>query len=894
MKRSSIFAIALLSALFLALIPIKAVAIQIEAVFGEPFGVCRIELPLSTTEQELHKRYIEESFFEMIHQASVSESNKRALYPTWSIIENKPDGSQNKALLFLFQGQDELDVFISRIGFEELIEKVKIKPVKNDELLEVFIDEWWNAYLTKLKNLHYLDFYDPSVELGIVSMMGRRLGLPLDNLRYMFRYYYNEFNNIFDFLLGTESIRLAMQTDTMLKTVEKGEGADIDLPDAAALPPMPVPDFNDNEVIVESLAMRVPEQCFYLRFDSFSTFLQARDFMDRWGTMFRSILSSRGADYSVSERIERQLALKETVLSRYFGSSVIDDVAVIGTDTFLREGAAIGVLFHAKETALLKKQLDSIRDSIKKENSSVRESSEIIEGRAVSLLSSPGGEVRSFYVEDGDFHLVTTSKWIAQAFLSTGKAPGQSLGNLTEFRYARSQIASSEKGIFIYLSDPFFRVLVGPAYRVEMTRRAQSVSEMNMLALARLAAIQEGHDSPSIASLIEKGFLPKGFGMRHDNSKPMLDEDGTATDSVRGAIGSFLPIPDMTIDKVTTAEAKAYQYFADAYDRMWTNMDPVFGLLVSESTPSGEQLELRLNISPYAKSRYGDLDTFLGKPDTDRMAIISGDLVFFDARLSKKLVRELIPEGEDVRIFVGLRDTNIPWSIEHGNSLEHGLYSVQHYVKFYSGIVTPLNFDEESLGFMFRRESEPDAAGYAKLRRIIDTDLWYRRFGSYRVIGSGRSLLEAVTPEIRVEKTEHPSQVSLNLGDFSNTYIGNCLRAEAYTRDRRTSAGNALLLHAYQQQLQPSDLNGAIKAIQNQSLICPLGGTYVPAEQPGRWKSTAWTDETLYQTNNLPDNYSQTIIDEMKALRLEFSIDPDTIKTRLEIKTKRQGLGIRD
>ena len=68
---------------------------------------------------------------------------------------------------------------------------------------------------------------------------------------------------------------------------------------------------------------------------------------------------------------------------------------------------------------------------------------------------------------------------------------------------------------------------------------------------------------------------------------------------------------------------------------------------------------------------------------------------------------------------------------------------------------------------------------------------------------------------------------------------------------------------------------------------CPVH-TDVPDEQPGRWKSTAWTEETLYQVNQLPDTYRQAIIDGMETLRLEFSIDPDTLKTRLEIKTKRE------
>jgi hypothetical protein len=476
---------------------------------------------------------------------------------------------------------------------------------------------------------------------------------------------------------------------------------------------------------------------------------------------------------------------------------------------------------------------------------------------------------------------------MVQSFLATAKDSSRSLGSLKEFRYARSQINSSEKGIFIYLSDPFFRNLVGPAYRVEMTRRAQSTSEMQMLSLTRLAAIQEGERSLSVTSLIEKGFLPDGFGIRHDETQLILEEDGTVTDSIRGVLGSFLPIPDMTIDKITSAEEEAYKVFADAYSGLWTNMDPVFGLLRNERKSSGEQLELKLNISPYAKSRYGDLDNFLAKPTHGRIAMVSGDLVSLEAILTKDLIMSPLP----LHIFCGLRDMNIPWAIRHGAATDWDnlLRHADSFLRLYIGITIPSNFDEKYFLSSLGLRTEPDANGYAKLssRWIGIDDVWSRRFSSFNIIGTGRSLLETVSPNIRIIKADYPSQISLNIGDLSESQLGNALRAEAYAKDRCTSAGNALLLHAYQQQLQPDNLYDAIKAIQNLSLTCPLGGTFVPdEEQHGRWKSTAWAEETLYHTNYLPDTYRHTVIDELKSMRLEFSIDPDTLKTRLEVETK--------
>ena len=914
--------------LVLTLIPHNAFALQAEAVLGEPFGVCRIELPLSPTEQELIKKDHDRDvayapLFEILYQASVYESSKRALYPTWSMNTAEDEGYHRKAMLFLFNSPDELNIILSRTGFETLREEIKITPVQNKERHKELVEEWWDAHLMKLEHLHVLDLYDPTVELGIASMMGRRLGLPLNNLTSIVKKHNSKFDRAFGILLGTESIRLAMQTNTMLRTEDRNEPADQNLPKPASIPPMPIPPFDATKVKIEPLAMRVPQECFYLRFGSFSSFLDARNFLDDWGMIFRSILSSRSVDYDIAKRLEHQLALKETVLSRYFGGAVIKDTAIIGTDTFLREGASIGILFQASKSGLLKKQLESIRVDIMAENPSIQESSVNIDGRAVSLLSSPGNAVRSFYVQDGDFHLITTSKWMVEAFLATVKTPEHSLGNLEEFRYARSQINPSAKGIFIYMSDPFFRNLVGPAYRVEMTRRAHSIAEINMLSLSRLAALQEGIASPSIPSMVEKGFLPQGFGMRHDGSQPTAGEDGTAMDSKRGAVGSFLPIPDITIDKITLTEAEAYEDFAEAYSGIWTNMDPVFGLLNINKKPTGNTLELKLSISPYAKSRYGGLDGFLGEPAPDRIATVTGDLAFLEVQLHKNLLskfdldmdddndndgkakigataKKQAPKSPSLRLFGGLRDVNIPWSIQNGTTTvgpNDWKEIAISFMRFYVGMTMPSNFKEKHLEIL-KPVTKPDTKGYAKLAENMgfnregssESELWSRRFSSFYLLGTGRPLLEAVSPKIRIEKASYPSQIALTLGDINKSRVGNLLRAQAYVKDRRTSAGNALLLHAYQQQLQPQDLNAALKAVQNQVLTCPLGGNFIPADQknqPDRWKSTAWSEETLYQVNQLPKTYRQTILDEMTSMRLEFSIDPDTLKSRLEIKTKK-------
>ena len=64
----------------------------------------------------------------------------------------------------------------------------------------------------------------------------------------------------------------------------------------------------------------------------------------------------------------------------------------------------------------------------------------------------------------------------------------------------------------------------------------------------------------TIPRLIDLGLLPPGFGQRPDGSRVVLVDD-RLTDSLRGAYGSFLPVPDVETTAATPSEVTAYGDF---------------------------------------------------------------------------------------------------------------------------------------------------------------------------------------------------------------------------------------------------------------------------------------------------------------------------------------------
>ena len=145
----------------------------------------------------------------------------------------------------------------------------------------------------------------------------------------------------------------------------------------------------------------------------------------------------------------------------------------------------------------------------------------IIAGHDVSFLSTPDNRVRSFYAVDGDFHLVTTSRRIVERFYEAG-AGKRPLGEAADFRHARAgRKPSDADSIYAYLSQAFFQQLASPQYQIEMTRRLRSVTDIELVQMARLAAQAEHKPADSIEQLIAGGFLPAGF------SSPAHRPDGS-------------------------------------------------------------------------------------------------------------------------------------------------------------------------------------------------------------------------------------------------------------------------------------------------------------------------------------------------------------------------------
>jgi len=903
----------------------RSAAITATAVAGRPLGVCKLSIPHSLKEAPGVRWTYATRFADLEELLGwrVRTAEDRALYvavhdgrQSMAELEKAIEAARNGApvqdpttapatgrarvLYFLFVGKDELRLTVSGPNLPG--QNVVVQPVDGESSQhKKLLKEWWETYTANAERAGYTDAYPPIVETYLTTMLARRLNLKAPDIG---GYSYPGTDGpmrVFGLLLGTESVRMAMQRDALLSSQQGEEKADQPMPKAALPPVVAIPPF-PGDVAFEPIAARVPEECFYLRTGSFSNFRWLRNVLDTWGAALRDGFAFRAVDYQFNQRLQRQIAIKETAVSRLLGPAVIADVAVIGTDVFFREGAGMGLLFQAKNNTLLESTIKGHRSDARKADPAVTEATVKIGGRDVLFLSRPDNAVRSFYAVDGDYHLVTTSRYIVERFFeaSGGK---RRLSDLKEFRYARSQIPLARNDVgFLYLSDPFFRQLVCPHDRVEMTRRAASLAEMEVLEMARLAAASEGKQARTAQELIQGGYLPAAFSRRSDGSA-LEGRDGALVDTLRGGRGTFIPVADVEIKGLTRSEVKAYEEFLRDYQRLWTSMDPVFiGLGRADGPNKTQHLTLDIHISPYVQGEYGMFRRYLGRPVAYKLAPVAGDLFRLDLLLSPDVGGLLTGEpatrpspepGNAPRLFLGLQDFGVPIGIKACDidaDESEGWRNTRLYVGQFQTAMGRFLFGHE--------EKKPDAQGYIRpgTRKNPKTgkeeenpwELWQRKLGEFHVGGSTRELLEAVSPQLTIQPAQRPAQIRLRIEDLNGTRLYATVNAAAYTHARKISAGNTMLMASMIQQLNmpPQTALATAERLLNARLVCPLGGQYQWSPRRDQWVSSAWKQPMLADVDRVPADFKSPLLDFFRRVDLEFTIGADHIYTHTELDVK--------
>ncbi|MBC7852530.1 MAG: hypothetical protein IAF94_03755 [Pirellulaceae bacterium] len=878
-----------------------------DAIAGKPFGVARVTFtstdaggPIDESQVLLYERD------SRVHYPAVTGTGLgRALGQLLDGGGNQ--GAASVTVTFLFQGDTPLKINLytpQRLEFT--------LPVTADDgkLHTRLLSGWWKDYSQQALRLEEAGDHPQLVQTYLTSMLAQRLrvdalpaepaarppreGRPERPLLGKLRTKVGDLlrdqprdvrdpavprtQASLELLLGMERLRNEALRETMMARGNSGETIQFPIPKALNWPELPVPVLA-KDIPVEPLALHVPQECFYVRFDKFSNYLWLNKLMEDYGGDISSMITLRGYIPPLNKRAREQLALEQNALAEIFGNQVIADVALIGRDTYVNEGAAIGMLFQARNDLFANDITAQRKRALQREkaNGSAAETVKIA-GHDVSFISTPDNRLRSFHAVDGKFHLVTTSRSMVERFYEAGEGK-DSLGQSEEFRFARSQMPlKRDDTIFVYMSSKFFQGLLSPQYQTELSRRMKSVTDIEALTLARLAAHGENAPAETIEELIDGSFLPKGFGRRPDGSGPIIAGD-RILDSRRGARGTFIPVPDVELKGLTESEQILHTELAQAYIHDWKQLDPLMISLrrFALDKPGQERLVIDGTIAPFDESKYGTFASILGPPTTEMITPAPGDVINLQASVRGGL---LFPSVQPSTMFLGVQDM-VPLSDLPPKGLLQTLQLIRSTPGYLGGWPKPGFLDALPLGL----GGTPDEYGFSKML----FGLWRRQGNGFSVLSFDPQLLADVTPNLRPVEAAEPAQVRLHVSDLSQSKFAAWINATWFQRAVETVAGNNRLLHSLNQQLHVplEECRGVAEDLLDARLRCTLGGDYAVTELPGGgkyWQSTAAPKSGEW----MPENYTAPLLEWFRGVDASLIKLDDKVLAHVELDMQRK------
>jgi hypothetical protein len=832
------------------------------------------------------------------------EADDRVVYPVLETSNLRPlrrllrsfiniETPSRVTFYFMFRGDDPLRMTL----YAPQAQEFTIAPEADAEEFNELVDDWWDETAKRFQQVFRAAEYPVLVENYLAATWARRLERPMPEPSRQLLGRYRLGEPWISQLLANEAYQAELERAMLLGRFGTDEAATLALPDLPQrrvlgtedelpAPHSPLP------ASVEPLAAHVPHECFYLRFGNFPNYLWFRDFLRHWQGDLGNMIVMQSVDYDNSERFQKQIAVGESKLARVMGPTVIRDVAIIGLDFYMRDGAAMGILFQANNNLLLKRNLSGQRQDAKDKREDATEVTLQIAGHDVSYIATSDGRLRSYYAIDGDYHLVANSRRLIERFFEAG-AGNDSLGASAAFQDARSEMPlERDDTIFLFVSAALMENLSGPHYRIELDRRLRSIGEMRALKLARMAAQVERNGAQTVDELINADLLPRGFGQRVDGSELVVTDAGFH-DSIRGVPGWMVSVPDVPLEGITPSESRRYAEFRRGLESRVGRFSPISVAMKRSPSPNVEgwdRIVADVRVAPYSQMPIARWPNMLGPAADVRVAPIAGDVA------SLELVVDAL--GQPMHLFGGLRDFRSPLVVREGQVQSD--VPISEFLRGYiGGWPRPGILDR----FLGRPAGPFDDDGIARTAGLFD--LWLRRADDFFLFSFKRDVLLEVGQQLAMIETpdEKPAQIHLRIDDLSDKQVADAVTAYGYMRARDASASGSRFMNSLTTQLHvpPEDARSVADNLVAGKFDCPLGGDYVlvdpnaagndvpngealPAPDSRQlWASTATTPENRFLLTVIPADYTMPMMNWFRGLSADVGRADDELTLHAEL-----------
>ncbi len=428
----------------------------------------------------------------------------------------------------------------------------------------------WGAFAYwRLRSLAEAGLKGSAKTSGSHTGVGTRSGAPRDDLA-----------RLMETTTGATAIQEALQNDRALFARAAHEAQSIPI---EALKGPPLASHPWKRMLagaappVEVLASDVPAEFYYVRSRDLSSLYRVLDEVDAWGTPATGVLDGAVEDRGIAARYESELALVRGPLTRALGDAVVGEVAIVGSDPYVREGSDVTVLLRVKNRPLVETALAVVLADLERDHGAVSRSKRTHAGFEVSVARSKDGAVAQQRASVGDVEVISNSAGSMDLVLDACHGEHATLANEPDFQFMLARDARTQGDVLGYMGDRFVSAVVGPKQKVLEARRQMALGELMTPGFAALLyGWLQGKSPTKVEDLFALSLLSK-VEMAHAGGEPIVWHPGEAARSSWGTPAALTPLMDLPAAlKVTASEKAGYEAFARSYQYRWASyIDPV-------------------------------------------------------------------------------------------------------------------------------------------------------------------------------------------------------------------------------------------------------------------------------------------------------------------------------
>ncbi len=677
----------------------------------------------------------------------------------------------------------------------------------------------------------------------------------------------------------------------------------------------------------DALAGVIPADQHVLFFPSFAAMTTLVDEAKAYGTPILRLLDPRSEDALTHERYETQLCLSLDTWARLLGPSLINSLAMTGSDPYLRTGSDVAILFETSDLTSLKAGILMQYQRVQSLDQQVQSVSGSMLGHAYQGVVKADRSVCSYLAVWDKTVLVTNSLVQLKKILKAKVGQSKTLRELDEYTFFRDRYKRNEpETALLIITDATIRRWCGPRWRIGASRRVRTG--------AFLARLQAKHIETLVSGMAED--------QRHLDVKAPLAMGQVAltpqgvTSSLYGSMTFQTPISELALTHATEAEARAYKRYRDLYQRRWQQFfDPIAIRFLVE--PGKEnKISMDLTVRPLiASTQYQQfinitgnrgITSEAGDPHKEALGqyVLSIDRNANQVQLMGNMAAAIAPGlranplgwlGDWVSLYV---DEDSFWQeyrdvVAKGNNRQVNEFmqnnlahlpvalhvDVSHSLKLAGFLVAARAFVEQTAPGMTVWDNQTyKGQPYVRIRpsepirsqsnMVSDLALYYAVTPKALVVSLSDPMVKRAIDRQQAPGTTKSFPEPAWLGENMVVHVKGSGMAVAQTlfehnaEDvlRKRAWGNLIILNEWHRRFDSTPPVGLHQRLWQTKLVCPAGGDYIWNETWNSMESTVFGCPASPRTpESLPNALTS-----LKDINMGLTFEDNGLRSRAEIK----------